>query len=345
MSLRSPRVLRALGVLIVAVAMGAGLMQGAVADPVTVADARLQLDQLEEEQSSLNLRIAESEQRLQTVQAQLAQTEASIVDQRSQVDAAREQMAQIALQQYQTRGIESTAVFLVDDVSKMLDQISTVERVTETTNSMLREYQLQQSNLSDLERSQQAALASIAESQAELAALEAESEVKVKEAQTALLALTARAMAASSNGIGLSDPTLAVPNPSSGFVWPSTGSVSSQYGGRIHPIYGSYAFHDGLDLANGCGTPTVAVANGVVTDAYYGGGYGNRLFVDNGIINGHHVVTSYNHLQGFATTVGQTVSQGEVVAYMGTTGASTGCHLHFMVWVDGTLVDPMNFLS
>jgi murein DD-endopeptidase MepM/ murein hydrolase activator NlpD len=64
------------------------------------------------------------------------------------------------------------------------------------------------------------------------------------------------------------------------------------------------------------------------------------LVVDNGIIGGHHIVTSYNHLSGGLVDPGESVTQGQPIAQVGTTGASTGCHLHWMIWSDGELIDP-----
>ncbi|MDR0960788.1 MAG: peptidoglycan DD-metalloendopeptidase family protein [Propionibacteriaceae bacterium] len=325
-----------------------------VSEPNTIEEARTLLEQLEVEQSELNLQISETQQRLDAAQAQLTQTEAGIAEIEATIEAKRVQLTQIALQQYQTQGISQAYMFFASDADTMLDQMSSMERLSETTNQHLQDFYLQQTNLEDLERSQQSSFDEVAEARAGLADLEAEMQVKVTAANAALTRLTAeaeakaaaaRAAVAAASGASVAAGSTASLLPSSGgFVWPTSGTITSNYGGRIHPIYGSYAFHDGLDLGASCGTPAVAAANGVVTDAYYTSGYGNRLFVDNGIINGQHIVTSYNHLQGFASSVGQSVSQGETVAYVGTTGASTGCHLHFMVWVNGTLTDPLNYL-
>jgi murein DD-endopeptidase MepM/ murein hydrolase activator NlpD len=77
---------------------------------------------------------------------------------------------------------------------------------------------------------------------------------------------------------------------------------------------------------------------------YYNGGYGNRVIIDHGVQKGVSLSTSYNHLSQFGTFIGDTVEQGEVIGYVGTTGYSTGCHLHFMVYENGGTVDPMSWL-
>jgi murein DD-endopeptidase MepM/ murein hydrolase activator NlpD len=113
---------------------------------------------------------------------------------------------------------------------------------------------------------------------------------------------------------------------------------------RLHPILHIWKLHDGTDFGAGCGTPIHAAASGTVTEEYYNGGYGNRLFIDHGNVGGVFMTTSYNHMSGYAVKVGWHVTQGQVIGYVGTTGYSTGCHLHFMLWVNGTMVNPANYL-
>ncbi len=125
---------------------------------------------------------------------------------------------------------------------------------------------------------------------------------------------------------------------------PAYGPYTSAYGWRTNPVLGYSEFHDGLDIGSSCGTPLYAAADGVVTDMYYGGGWGWRLIVDNGWINGVQVSTGYNHAQRYIVGPGQWVSRGQVVGYTGTTGLSTGCHLHFHVWVNGAVSNPVNYI-
>jgi murein DD-endopeptidase MepM/ murein hydrolase activator NlpD len=130
----------------------------------------------------------------------------------------------------------------------------------------------------------------------------------------------------------------------SGLSRPVNGYITSPYGMRFHPILHRWKLHDGTDFGAGCGTPIRAAASGKVIRRYYNGGYGNRIFVSHGRINGTSVVTSYNHLSRYSARVGETVSRGEVIGYVGTTGYSTGCHLHFMVYENGDTVNPMRWL-
>jgi murein DD-endopeptidase MepM/ murein hydrolase activator NlpD len=120
--------------------------------------------------------------------------------------------------------------------------------------------------------------------------------------------------------------------------------ITSPYGMRMHPILHIWKLHDGTDFHADCGTPVYAAAGGTVTEEYYNSGYGNRVIMDNGYVNGVSLATSYNHLTSFVAGVGQHVARGQLIAYSGTTGYSTGCHLHFMVYVNGATVDPMTWL-
>jgi len=131
---------------------------------------------------------------------------------------------------------------------------------------------------------------------------------------------------------------------SSGLVTPVEGVITSLYGMRVSPISGTWKFHDGLDIGASCGTPMLAAASGVVTQSYYNYSYGNRLMIDAGVVDGHSLTIGYNHAPGYAVSVGDHVEQGQVIGWVGTTGQSTGCHLHFQTWVDGEFADPQSLL-
>lgn len=123
------------------------------------------------------------------------------------------------------------------------------------------------------------------------------------------------------------------------------GVVTSPYGMRRHPLTGVWKLHDGTDFAASCGTPIVASASGTVVSVSSSGGYGNRMVLDHGASALGRLQTAYNHAQGFTVGVGAVVAKGQVIGRVGSTGSSTGCHLHFQVWVDGRMVDPMSVLS
>ena len=100
-----------------------------------------------------------------------------------------------------------------------------------------------------------------------------------------------------------------------------------------------------MDFGAACGTPIKAAADGTIMSQYYNSGYGNRVILNNGTIRGANIVTTYNHLSRFAVSAGQRVSRGQTIGYVGTTGSSTGCHLHFMVLVNGSHTNPANWIG
>ncbi|WP_157544922.1 M23 family metallopeptidase [Nocardioides halotolerans] len=125
---------------------------------------------------------------------------------------------------------------------------------------------------------------------------------------------------------------------------PVNGSVTSPFGYRVHPIYGYWGLHDGTDFGVSCGEGMRAAAAGKVISRYYSSVYGNRLYLDVGKVNGHNLTVVYNHATSYRVGVGDRVARGDIVGYVGSTGWSTGCHLHFTVLQDGTAVDPMKYL-
>lgn len=128
--------------------------------------------------------------------------------------------------------------------------------------------------------------------------------------------------------------------------FPTAVPISSGFGGRVAPCYGCSSYHQGLDFTPGSGTPIYAIADGVVTGHTEGGAYGNHVFVDH-IINGQRVTSLYAHMIWGSSplVVGQEIKAGEFIGQVGSTGASTGAHLHFEVHLDGVPVDPYAWLT
>jgi murein DD-endopeptidase MepM/ murein hydrolase activator NlpD len=167
--------------------------------------------------------------------------------------------------------------------------------------------------LSDVREDKQAALDHMAELQAQSAALAS----RIRSAQSSAV----------------------VPGPTgspsaAGFIWPVHGVLTSPFGWRWGRM------HEGIDLAVPNGTPVVAAASGTVIVAGWMGGYGNLVVIDHG--NG--IATAYGHNTSVAVSYGQSVAQGQLISYSGSTGHSTGPHVHFEVRVNGTPVDPLGYL-
>jgi murein DD-endopeptidase MepM/ murein hydrolase activator NlpD len=167
--------------------------------------------------------------------------------------------------------------------------------------------------LADVREDKEAAIGHMRDLQAESASLAA----KIRSAQSAAV----------------------VPGPTgapsaAGFIWPVHGVLTSGFGWRWGRM------HEGIDLAVGTGTPVVAAAAGTVIVAGWMGGYGNLVVVD----HGGGISTAYGHNTSVTVGVGQQVAQGQLIAYSGSTGHSTGPHVHFEVRINGAAVDPMGYL-
>ncbi len=139
-------------------------------------------------------------------------------------------------------------------------------------------------------------------------------------------------------------PQRRAPGVLRGFLaYPVSAPVSSGFGMRYHPILHISRLHTGTDFAAPCGIPVYASADGEVISAGWAGGYGNRVVIDHGYVRGVGLATTYNHLSRISRH-GGSVSQGQLIGYSGTTGLSTGCHLHFETLANGEYVNPMRWL-
>ena len=130
---------------------------------------------------------------------------------------------------------------------------------------------------------------------------------------------------------------LAAATPS---IWPARGWMNDGYGSRRDPFNGSADYHPGLDISADRGDPVVATANGTVSSAQRSGAYGNMIVIDHGF----GISTRYAHLDSFRVKPGDAVRRGDVVGYAGSTGRSTGSHLHYEVLVYGRHLNPLQFL-
>ena len=168
----------------------------------------------------------------------------------------------------------------------------------------------------------------------------AELTARIRSAQQAAASAAAAAASRSRRSVEAAPPAAhaSPPEPtpvaSSGFMWPVSGTLTSGFGWRWGRM------HEGIDIAAPSGTPVVASASGTVIYSGWMGGYGNLVVVD----HGGGVATAYAHLSGYATSTGSSVFRGQTVGYVGSTGNSTGPHLHFEVRINGSPVDPLGYL-
>jgi murein DD-endopeptidase MepM/ murein hydrolase activator NlpD len=182
-----------------------------------------------------------------------------------------------------------------------------------------------QRELATARRDKRATLANVQEDKAH--ALE-----HMRSLQEQSASLAARIRSAQSSSVVVPGPTGQA--SAAGFIWPVHGVLTSGFGWRWGRM------HEGIDLAVGVGTPVVAAVAGTVIVAGWLGGYGNLVVIDHG--NG--VSTAYGHNTSVTVGVGQSVAQGQLIAYSGNTGHSTGPHVHFEVRINGAPVDPLGYL-
>jgi murein DD-endopeptidase MepM/ murein hydrolase activator NlpD len=124
-------------------------------------------------------------------------------------------------------------------------------------------------------------------------------------------------------------------------IWPVAGWLTSYYGNRKDPFTNDRDFHPGLDISADYGQPVLATGDATVTAAGPNGAYGNMVALDHGF----GIVTKYGHLSRIAVMDAQRVKRGDVIGYVGSTGRSTGSHLHYEVWMNGKLTNPMTLLA
>ncbi|MCL2489773.1 MAG: peptidoglycan DD-metalloendopeptidase family protein [Propionibacteriaceae bacterium] len=140
-------------------------------------------------------------------------------------------------------------------------------------------------------------------------------------------------------------PNQAAPSSGTFFQRPVPGPVTATFGWRIPPIAGASSYHQGVDFGSPCGTPILASAAGTVTYAGWNGSLGNYVAINHGLIAGNYYSTGYGHQSKIAVSVGQQVARAQVIGYVGTTGVSTGCHVHYNVYKNGTLINGLPLVS
>jgi murein DD-endopeptidase MepM/ murein hydrolase activator NlpD len=124
-------------------------------------------------------------------------------------------------------------------------------------------------------------------------------------------------------------------------IWPAHGWLTGTFGGRSDPFTGEPGFHQGLDISTEKGQPVFATADGVIESASYTGDYGNLIVIKHGF----GLVTRYGHLSALAVKPGRAVKRGDVIGYVGSTGRSTGAHLHYEILANGQLINPLQLLT
>jgi murein DD-endopeptidase MepM/ murein hydrolase activator NlpD len=344
--------------------------EGVLTSDIQAAGQRIEA--LSGDIGALSSLIAELESELAILRAKLSRLEARFEQQTRDLERLKQQyrLAQAQLEErlvelYQSDETDSFGVLLqVQSLGDLLDQLEyfdsigrqdraiaaelkrlreemkvarektrvTKAQVAEETDAVAAKTAEQIAARQELESQQAAIAAARSQQQGMLVNVKQhreEAQEDLEDLEAASAALAAQIRAAQSSGGGGSTGS---GESSSGFIWPVSGVVTSGFGWRWGRM------HEGIDISAPCGTPIRAVAAGTVIFSGWMGGYGNLVVVDHG--NG--LATAYAHLSAIYASGG--VGQGQSIGAVGTTGSSTGCHLHFEVRVNGGAVDPMGYL-
>lgn len=310
-------------------------------------DALNQLLAIQTEAMQTQNELNNSKSLLAQAERDLEIAEADLADQQVLVEEMRIQASRVAIADHQRADVISMAgmLFSAEDESSFLSDMAVMQSVGAITSEQLNRLAAEEQRLTDLQTELATATQTIADEVARQSELTASYDQKVIEAQTVYRSLNGdqqRALSdqAAANQIAEANAQVAGNQASrdqaSGVgIWPATGPITSPFGYRSNPLGGYTELHNGVDIGAPCGAPVRSSWSGVVEKAGPDGGWGNRIVVTGGANS-----ALYAHLQSIGVSVGDVVQAGQVIGLVGTTGWSTGCHLHFTTYVNGQLVDP-----
>lgn len=316
--------------------------------------------------SSIEADIAAGEAELVRVEEQLERFQSALASTRLQLDETKENLSTQVVQMYMDASTASTRLLGFADASQATVGLAYVDGVMGDSTAMLNQLDIlhneeeRQKEILDEQKGQQQVLLDELDSQREaqsqevarVDALKAEAEAAAAEAEQLVASITAQIRQFEEHKEGLEADAAALEaelaarpatgnQPDGALSRPVPGGVSSPYGYRIHPIFGTKKLHTGWDMSASSGTPIKAAASGVVVSAGPRGGYGNAVVID----HGGGMATLYAHQSSVAVSSGQTVERGQVIGYVGCTGYCTGAHLHFEVRIGGSPVDPSPYMG
>ena len=335
------------------------------------SELQSQLDALENQAASKLNEKALLEQQISVLSAQIINTEAMIAEYDAQIAAKQVELgeAQAKEDEYfslfcqRFRDMEEqgamtywSILFGSASFSDLLDRLNFVADVVRYDNHIVGELQSAREAVAAAKEELESQKAALAADEAAVDAAIAEIDRQAAEYEAQLAALAAQADELESqiasaqkeyDAAVAAEKASAAQEPSSGtgrigMIWPTTSSrITSYFGRRNSPTAGASSYHQGLDIGASKGSAIYAAASGTVSDAGYNSARGNYVVVSHG--NG--ISTVYMHCSALYVSAGQSVSQGQTIAAVGSTGISTGPHLHFGVIEDGSYVNPLNYVS
>ncbi len=347
-----------------------------------LTDVKKLVSELEASKKNLNDYVVKLDENLNAIEAKIAELKELISDKEEEIEITEEELEEaIATEEEQYAAMKQRVRFMyeqgqtfyldllfsADNFSEMLNRTEFIEKIVAYDRQKLVEYQETKEKVAafkeELEAEKivlDAAKEAVEEEQAAVNALIAEKEREIQVYQAdinnkaaiikeyeAEIAEQNAAIAALEQAVAEEKKKLAEANrrryDGGMFKWPAPSytRISDDYGARIHPILKTQQFHNGVDMAAPSGSPILAAYDGEVVAATYNGSMGNYVMID----HGDSLYTIYMHASALYVSKGQTVARGEKIAAVGSTGRSTGPHLHFSVRLNGSYVSPWNYLS
>ena len=344
-------------------------------------DLTNQLDSIQQQVNQQNAKKADAETVIVSVSEQLRQIEEQLRQAQQQLDSIQQQRIAVenditvnekllAEAQKRLEGREAVFYKRVRDIyingrlsyldvvigskdfTDFANRLEILKRIIDSDIKLIEEIKKERAEIAARKQALEQSRAKLVELEKAAAAKRAEIEQKKKEREvvlqkaqndraTAMQAVEElNASSAQITAAQQSSPTYSWVQGSGQLGWPVSGEITSPYGYRTHPIWGTTIYHSGIDIGVDEGTPVHAADGGTVAWSGWMGGYGYAVVIDHG--NG--MSTLYGHNSELAVSEGQDVGKGQVIAYAGSTGNSTGPHVHFEVRISGDPVDPMGYL-
>ncbi len=322
-----------------------------------------QMEQVSDDMAELEASLEEQLAELEEIEAEIAAKEAEVAAKEAEIQAAEEELEQtkayieereeaLGLRlrtMYKNGSVGYLDVILgSESLSDFLSNLSMIQRLYQSDQETVAELKEQQALLEAQYRELEEQQKALEEEKEALMEKEAEAQAKREAMQDELDALEAKLNELNADAEAISAQIVASSDPDKEytgtgiFIWPTDSrTITSYFGWRIHPIFGDYRYHSGMDIAASAGTPVYAADSGTVILAQWYGGYGYCVVID----HGDGLSTLYGHNSELKVSVGDEVTQGQVIALCGSTGNSTGPHVHFEVRVNGVVTEPMDYLQ
>jgi len=320
----------------------------------TQSELRNELDDVEAAQDELSKKMAKVSKDIKSAQAkvdnlnyqinktsdEIANTEKRIEKKKVEMQEREENLNERLVVMYKNGSVGFVDVLMgSNSISEFVSNMEMIQKIYQNDIDVLQTLQTEHAELEEIQANLKEKKVSLAEQKSQLAVEKADLDAKKKELEKEEDALKEEADRLTAEIVKLMDKNS--PYVGGEFEWPVPSSryITSSFGNRLHPTLKVWKFHTGIDIGAYSGKDIVAAASGKVIMSTWYGGYGNFIMID----HGGGIVTCYGHASKLIAKKGDIVKRGQVIAKIGSTGRSTGPHLHFEVRDNGEYINPMNY--